>query len=398
MAAIEKYFVTLLGKGGSDLHLSAGVPPMVRKDGDLIPIEPAPISDAVLRAMILEILPPRNRQEYEEKNDTDFAYQIEGQGRFRVNAFVSCRGAGAVVRAIPARVRTADELGLPDAVRKLCELEKGLVLVTGPTGSGKSTTLAAMIDIVNSNRAGHILTLEDPVEFVHALKRCLINQREIGVHTRSFATALRAALREDPNVVLLGELRDLETTTIALETAETGHLVFGTLHTCSAVSTIDRLVDQFPANQHEQVRTMLASALKGVIAQNLVKKIGGGRVAAMEILISNQPVAANIREGKTHQLTSAMQMGAKQGMVLLNDSLLKLVMDKTVDPQMALQKATEKDDLLKKFQAAGLSVQAISPPPAAPSGPGASMPGARPAGPSGLGLGARKEIYARTHA
>ncbi len=398
MPAIEKYFVTLIEKGGSDLHLSAGVPPMVRKDGDLIPIEPAPISDAALRAMILEVLPPRNRQEYEEKNDTDFAYQIEGQGRFRINAFVSCRGAGAVVRAIPARVRTADELGLPEAIRKLCELEKGLVLVTGPTGSGKSTTLAAMIDLVNSTRAGHILTLEDPVEFVHAPKRCLINQREIGVHTRSFASALRAALREDPNVVLLGELRDLETTTIALETAETGHLVFGTLHTCSAVSTVDRLVDQFPANQHEQIRTLLASALKGVIAQNLVKRIGGGRVAAMEILISNTPIAANVREGKTHQLTSAMQMGAKQGMVLLNDSLLNLVMEKVVDPQVALQKATDKDDLLKKFHAVGLSVQALTAPPPGPGSTAAAMAGARPTGAGGLGLGARKESYARTHA
>ncbi len=368
MPAIEKYLLALLREKGSDLHLSVGCPPLIRKDGDIVPLEAGPLGGEELKAMILEVLPPRNRSEFEERQDTDFAHEIKGQGRFRMNVFVDTRGWGAVARAIPSRVLTADDLGLGEAVRKLCELEKGLVLVTGPTGSGKSTTLAAMIDLVNSSRPGHIITIEDPVEFVHASKKGLVNQREVGVHTRSFASALRAALREDPDVVLLGELRDLETTAIALETAETGHLVFGTLHTSSAVSTVDRLIDQFPAGQQDQIRTMLASSLRGVIAQVLLKKIGGGRAAAMEVLLSNPAVAANIREGKAHQLTSAMQMGMKQGMMLLNDALLKLVVTKTVDPREALKKAVDKEDLLKKFAAAGVSTGSARPGGTAPPG------------------------------
>jgi twitching motility protein PilT len=361
MAAIEKYLLGLLKEKGSDLHLSSGGPPLIRKDGDVMPLDSKPLEGEVLKAMLLEIMPPKNCTEFEERKDTDFAYEIRGQARFRVNVFMDTRGWGSVIRIIPARVVSADELGLCESARKLCELEKGLVLVTGPTGSGKSTTLAAMVDLVNSTRQGHIITIEDPVEFVHTSKSSLVNQREVGVHTRSFASALRAALREDPDVILLGELRDLETTAIALETAETGHLVFGTLHTSSAVSTIDRLIDQFPANQQEQVRTLLGASLRGVIAQVLLKKIGGGRVAAMEILLTNPAVQANIREGKTHQLTSAIQMGMKQGMILLNDALLKLVMSKVVAPQEALKKAIDKDDLQKKFQAAGIALAAIRP-------------------------------------
>jgi twitching motility protein PilT len=375
MPVIEKYLLGLLKEKGSDLHLSAGGPPLIRKDGDIVPLDPRPLGGEDLKAMLLEIMPPRNCAEFEERQDTDFAHEIRGQARFRVNVFMDTRGWGAVIRIIPARVVSADELGLCESIRKLCELEKGLVLVTGPTGSGKSTTLAAMVDLVNSTRPGHIITIEDPVEFVHASKLSLVNQREVGVHTRSFSSALRAALREDPDVVLLGELRDLETTAIALETAETGHLVFGTLHTTSAVSTIDRLIDQFPSNQQDQIRTLLGGALRGVIAQVLLKKIGGGRVAAMEILLSNPAVQANIREGKTHQLTSAIQMGMKQGMILLNDALLKLVMTKVVDPREALKKSIDKEDLQKKLQAAGVS-------PAA----------ARPAGPSPAG--ARREAPA----
>ena len=354
MPAIDKYLLSLLSMKGSDLHLSSGCPPMVRKDGDLNPLEPRTLSAEDIRALFDEVLPERNRAEFDERHDTDFAYAIADKGRFRVNVFMDCRGPGSAIRAIPSRVFTADELNLPGAVRQLCELEKGLVLVTGPTGSGKSTTLAAMIDLINTNRSGHILTIEDPVEFVHLNKRCLVNQREVGVHTRSFAAALRAALREDPNVVLLGELRDLETTAIALETAETGHLVFGTLHTSSAATTVDRMIDQFPAGQQEQVRTMLAAALRGVIAQTLVKRIGGGRLAALEILLGNPAVATLVREGKTHQLPSAIQMGMKQGMILLNDALLKLVVNKDVEPQAALAKAIDKDDLMKKLLAAGL--------------------------------------------
>jgi len=354
MAAIEKLLTELVRSGGSDLHLSAGCPPLIRKDGDLEPQGSEAIPDSVLQQMLLSILPDRNRAEFEELHDTDFAFELPETGRFRVNVFRDIRGCGSSIRAIPAEVRSADELGLGENIRKLCELEKGLVLVTGPTGSGKSTTLASMIDLINSSRPGHIITVEDPVEFKHTSKRCLVNQREVGIHTRSFAAALRAALREDPDVVLLGELRDLETTAIALETAETGHLVFGTLHTCSAVSTVDRLINQFPSNQQEQIRVMLASTLRGVIAQVLVKKIGGGRVAAMEILLNNPAVAANIRDGKTHQLTSAIQMGMKQGMILLNDALLKLVVARAVEPQNALFKAVDKDDLMKKLMAAGV--------------------------------------------
>jgi len=356
MPAIEKYLQGLVSMKGSDLHLSTGCPPMVRKDGDLAPFEPEPLGAEDLEAMLLEISTPKGRKDFETSSDADFSYEMEGVARFRINIYRDCRGPGATIRAIPARIRTAEELGLPEPVRQLCDMEKGLVLVTGPTGSGKSTTLAAMIDLINRSRPGHIITIEDPVEFIHPSQKCLVNQREVGPHTRSFAAALRAALREDPNVVLVGELRDLETTHIALETAETGHLVFGTLHTTSAATTVDRLIDQFPANQQEQVRTMLASALRGVIAQILVKKIGGGRAAALEILLMNQAIAANIREGKTHQITSAIQMGMKQGMILLNDSLLKLVVSKTVDPQVALSKAIDKEDLLKKFAAAGLAV------------------------------------------
>jgi twitching motility protein PilT len=359
MPAIEKYLLALVAQKGSDLHLSAGCPPMIRVDGDMRTLEPTTLESDQIQIMLEEILPPANRKEYEDTKDTDFAYQIPDTGRFRINAFADCRGAGAAIRAIPKRIRSVEELGLGEPLRRLCDLEKGLVLVTGPTGSGKSTTLAAMIDLINSTRPGHIITIEDPVEFIHASKRCLVNQREVGAHTRSFARALRAALREDPNVVLVGELRDLETTAIALETAETGHLVFGTLHTTSAASTVDRLIDQFPAGQQDQVRTLLAASLQGVIAQVLVKKIGGGRVA----------VSANVREGKTHQLTSAIQMGMKQGMILLNDSLLRLVVSKQVEAREALAKAVDKEDLMKKLAAAGITAgpATVRSPVAAPS-------------------------------
>jgi twitching motility protein PilT len=369
MPAIERYLQALLAMKGSDLHLSAGSPVLIRKDGEMVRFEPTVLDGPQVHSLLAEIMPERNRAEFAERHDTDFAYDTP-EARFRVNAFLDCRGPGSAIRAIPAKVKSAEELGLPEAVQKLCEYEKGLVLVTGPTGSGKSTTLAAMIDLINSTRAGHIITIEDPVEFIHTSKMCLVNQREVGVHTGSFASALRAALRQDPNVVLVGELRDLETTAIALETAETGHLVLGTLHTSSAASTVDRLIDQFPAGQQEQVRTLLASSLLGVVSQVLVKKNGGGRAAAMEILLTNQAVSANIREGKSHQLTSAIQMGMKQGMILLNDALLKLVAAKVVDPQVALSKAIDKDDLLKRLMASGLA-----------TAPAAPRPGSSPLGP-----------------
>ena len=271
-----------------------------------------------------------------------------------MNLFRDRNGVGAVLRQIPERIPSADDLGLPPAVRRLAHLPKGLVLVTGPTGSGKSTTLAALLDLVNRTRPDHVITIEDPIEFVHPSKRCMVNQRQVGEHTRSFARALRAALREDPDVVLVGEMRDLETTSIAIETAETGHLVFGTLHTTSAVGTIERLVNQFPADRQEQVRLMLADSLRAVVSQILLKRVGGGRVAAQEILVVNRAVANLIRENKTFQIPSIMQTAKKQGNVVLNEALLQLVVAGTVEPREAYLKAVEKEDLLGRYRTEGV--------------------------------------------
>jgi twitching motility protein PilT len=330
----------------SDLHLSAGVVPMIRQHGVMKPLSDADVlsSDHIL-LLCDEIAPAVNRQEFREVNDTDFAYEIEGVARFRVNLFRDRHGVCAVFRQIPTDILTMEQLGLPDCVRNLCALTKGLVVVTGPTGSGKSTTLAAMIDHINETRTDHIITIEDPIEFVHRNKRCLINQREVHTHTESFKRALRAALREDPDIVLVGEMRDLETIAIAIETAETGHLVFGTLHTTTAVSTVDRIIDQFPADRQEQVRMMLSESLKGVIAQTLCRRTEGGRVAAFEILLGIPAVANLIREGKTHQLASVMQTSRKLGMVTLNDSLVDLVRRRVIDENEALLRAIDKDGL-----------------------------------------------------
>ena len=294
--------------------------------------------------------PDRNRPEVLECGDTDFAYQIDGLCRFRCNLFKDRKGMGGVFRVIPSKILTVDDLNLSEHIRELCFLTKGLVLVTGPTGSGKSTTLCAMVDHINSSRKDHIITIEDPIEFVHPNRSCLINQREVHMHTAGFKPALRAALREDPDVVLVGEMRDLETVAIAIETAETGHLVFGTLHTSSAVSTVDRIIDQFPADQQAQIRIMLAESLKGVIAQVLCKKIGGGRVAALEVLMVNAAVSNLIREGKTFQIASIMQTGKARGNVLLNAALLELVKKKLVEPEEAYLKAIDKRGLLGSFQ------------------------------------------------
>ena len=267
--------------GASDLHMSCTMPPLVRKDGEMKPVPGFPVLTPELMLQLLyEICPEKNRKEFEERSDTDFAYAIEGLSRFRANMFRDRHGPGGVFRAIPFTILTPDKLGLPQKVLELCYLTKGLVVVTGPTGSGKSTTLATLIDHINQNRSDHIITIEDPIEFVHDNKRCLVNQREVHVHTRSFKDALRAALREDPDIVLVGEMRDLETVAIAVETAETGHLVFGTLHTTTAPSTVDRIIDQCPADRQEQIRTMLAGSLRGVVSQTLCKRIGGGRAAA----------------------------------------------------------------------------------------------------------------------
>ena len=344
---LDRMLRRLVELGGSDLHLTASCRPMLRLHGDMtvLPDAAMELTSEHILLMCEEIAPAANRREFREESDTDFAYEIAGVARFRANLFRDRRGVGAVFRQIPSRILSLDELGLPACVRTLCSLRKGLVLVTGPTGSGKSTTLAAIVDEINANRDEHVITIEDPIEFVHENKRCLVNQREVHSHTESFKRALRAALREDPDIVLVGELRDLETMAIAIETAETGHLVFGTLHTTTAVSTVDRLIDQFPPDRQEQVRVMLSESLKGVIAQILLKRREGGRVAAYEILLGVPAVANLIREGKTFQIPSIMQTNKRIGMQLLNDSLADLVRREVVGVDEALAKAADKDAL-----------------------------------------------------
>jgi twitching motility protein PilT len=353
---IEALLRQMCDVGASDLHISSAENPMFRVDGEMVLVEGAsPLSAEEIHVLLDPIVPERNREEYKDCHDTDFAHEIPGVARYRANLFADRKGPGAVFRVIPSKILTADQLGLPPAVRGLCQLSKGLVLVTGPTGSGKSTTLAAMVDLINKERREHIITIEDPVEFVHENQLCLVNQREVKTHTDSFKKALRAALREDPDIVLVGEMRDLETIAIAIETAETGHLVFGTLHTTTAVSTVDRIIDQFPSDTQAQIRTMLSESVKGVVSQTLLNKIGGGRVAALEILIVTPAISNLIREAKTFQIPSLMQTGKLLGMVLLNDSLLKLVKDKVVEPAEAYHKAIEKKGLLAGFKAAGIS-------------------------------------------
>jgi len=341
---IDSLFMAMCTAGASDLHLSCGMPPLVRKDGAMQPLDPsaAPLTPEAMTGLLDPIMPDKNRKEFAERHDSDFAYEITGLARFRANIFMDRRGPGAVFRIIPASILTAEQLGLSPAILQMCKLHKGLVLVTGPTGSGKSTTLCAMVDYINKNRDDHLITIEDPIEFVHENKRCLINQREVHTHTEGFKHALRAALREDPDIVLVGEMRDLETVAIAIETAETGHLVFGTLHTTTAASTVDRIIDQFPTDRQAQIRVMLSESLRGVIAQNLCKKTGGGRAAALEVLIVTPAVANLIREAKTFQIPSMMQVGKAVGMVMLNDALFDLVQKRLVAPEEAYSKAVDK--------------------------------------------------------
>ena len=335
----------------SDLHLSAATAPSVRLDGEMTPVPGCrAFSPGETEQLLLSIAPPRAREEFLRRHDADFAYEIEGVSRFRGNLFVDRKGIGGVFRAIPSTILTAESMGLSPEILELCKLPKGLVLVTGPTGSGKSTTLCALVDYINRTRADHIITIEDPIEFVHENKKCLVNQREVGDHTDSFKDALRAALREDPDVVLVGEMRDLETMAMAIETAETGHLVFGTLHTSSAHGTVDRIINQFPAERQSQIRMMLADGLKGVVSQMLCKKIGGGRAAAMEVMIASASISNLIREGKTFQIPSIMQSGKKFGMCLMNDSFLDLVKRQVVKPEDAYAKAVDKAALLGLFK------------------------------------------------
>jgi twitching motility protein PilT len=348
---MDELFATLFDMKASDLHLSVGSPPMVRHDGEMKALaDRAVLTAADTDRMLFPIAPARNREEFGRRNDTDFAYEVPGVARFRCNFFRDRKGMGGVFRVIPSKIMTAEEMNLSREILQLCSLPKGLVLVTGPTGSGKSTTLCALIDYINRNRTDHIITIEDPIEFVHENKKCLINQRQVGEHTDSFKDALRAALREDPDIVLVGEMRDLETVAIAIETAETGHLVFGTLHTSSAPSTVDRIIDQFPADRQGQIRVMLAESLKGVISQTLCKKIGGGRVPVMEILISTPSVSNLIREAKIFQLPSIMQTGKKYGMCLMNEGFTDLVKRKVVDPKEAYAKTMDKPGLINMFK------------------------------------------------
>lgn len=336
---IPELLALCVAQGASDLHLSAGLPPMLRVDGEIVRSELAVLEPQQVQAMLQGLMSEAQRAEFAATLDLDFSYELPGIGRFRVNAFHQSRGAAGVLRAIPAQVPSMEQLGMGEVFRQITALPHGLVLVTGPTGSGKSTTLAAMIDHLNQHRQQHILTIEDPIEFIHAPRECLINQREVLRDTRSFAAALRAALREDPDVILVGELRDLETIRLALTAAETGHLVFGTLHTTSAAKSIDRLVDVFPAQEKALVRSMLAESLQAVIAQVLVKRIGGGRVAAHEIMLGSPAIRNLIREDKVAQMYSAIQTGGAVGMRTLDMSLKALLNAGLISPEHAREKA-----------------------------------------------------------
>ena len=360
-AALEKLLRIQVSRGAADLHLRVGEPPIFRLGGDLLRLEgERPLTDEMVTAMMTSVMSDKSRAEFTSLWDTDFAYEIDGLSRFRVNVLRDRHGTAAVIRTIASTTVTVEQMGISPEVQALCQLTKGLVLVTGPTGSGKSTTLCALVDLINRTRSDHIITIEDPIEFVHQSKKCLITQRQVGVHTQSFKSALRAALREDPDIILVGELRDLETIAIALETAETGHLVFGTLHTSTAASTINRIVDQFPADRQDQIRIMLAESLKGVVSQTLCKKIGGGRVAAREILIVNKAVSALIREGKTVQIPNIIQTQRKLGMETLNDALLSLVKSRTIEPEEAYIKAVEKKEMSGKLRALGHNIDGVA--------------------------------------
>ncbi len=343
MAKIDAFFKLMHEQGASDLHLVAGSQPILRIRGDMERVKYDIMDNDLLRSMLYEITTEEKIKSFEETGDLDFAYEIPGLARYRANFFMQKNGIGAVFREIPSTILTAEQLGLPSVVKKLAMLNKGLVLVTGPTGSGKSTTLAAIINHANRNRRDHILTIEDPVEFVHQSQGCVINHREVGTHTQSFNIALRSALREDPDIILVGEMRDLETISLALEAAATGHLVFGTLHTQSAAKTVDRVIDVFPADQQPQIRTTLSESLKAVIAQTLFKRIDvKGRCAALEILICSYAVGNLIREGKTVQLSSVMQTGKQLGMQILDDSIMGLLQKHMISPEEAYMKCVQK--------------------------------------------------------
>ena len=343
MAKIDAFFKLMNEQGASDLHLTSGQPPALRIRGEIERVKYKVLDNDDLRSMLYEIAPEQKIKHFEETGDIDFGYEIPGLARYRANFFMQKNGVGAVFREIPSAIMTAEQLGLPEVVSKLATLPRGLVLVTGPTGSGKSTTLAAIVDVANRVRKDHIITVEDPIEFVHQSQGCIVNHREVGVHTDSFSTALRGALREDPDVILVGEMRDLETISLAVEAASTGHLVFSTLHTSSAYKTVDRVIEVFPSSEQPLIRSTLSDGLRAVIAQTLFKRIDRkGRVVALEILIANPAVRNLIREAKTHQIPSMIQTGKKYGMILLDDSIMDLYSKGMVSAEEAYAKANEK--------------------------------------------------------
>jgi twitching motility protein PilT len=351
---IAELLIYTLENKASDLHLTVGLPPAVRIHGEIEAMNYPPLVRELTHDLVYQIMNDSQKAKFEETHDLDFSLDFGDAGRFRVNAFMGHKGVGAVFRVIPSVIKSVEELGLPSIISKMADYERGLVLVTGPTGSGKSTTLAALIDQINASRRAHILTIEDPIEFVHPHKKCVVNQREVGPHTHSFANALRAALREDPDVILVGEMRDLETISLAVSAAETGHLVFGTLHTSSAAQTIDRIIDVFPAHQQAQIRAQLSESIRGVVAQTLLKTASGrGRAAAVEVLVSTPAVRNLIREGKTFQLPSVIQTGVKEGMQTIEQSLSELVLEGRVTQEEALIKAPDKEAFLKFMHEAG---------------------------------------------
>ena len=345
MAQLDKFLRFLVKEGGSDLHLVTDSPPLVRIDGDLQKMKLPPLDADQVKALFYEVIPDRNRKEYEATNDTDFCYEIEKLARFRTNIYRDLNGPAGAMRLIPFDIMTVEDLGLPQIIRDLPLLPKGIVMCTGPTGCGKSTTLAALVHHANTLRRDHLVTIEDPVEFVHKNINCVVTQREVGTHTESFKRALRASFREDPDIILVGEMRDLETTALAIQAAETGHLVFATVHTSTASSTVDRVIDQFPPDRQEQIRVMLSSTLKAVITQALCRRKVKGRIAAFEILYVHSAVANIIRERKTFQLPSIIQTGKKYGMCTMNESLMSLVEDEIIALEEAYQRSTEKQDM-----------------------------------------------------
>ena len=343
MAKIDAFFKLMNEQGASDLHLVSGQQPILRVRGEMERVKFDVLKNDELRAMLYEIAPEVKIKQFEETGDVDFGYEIPGMARYRANFFNQKYGCAAVFRQIPSKVLSAEQLGLPPILMKAAMLRKGLVLVTGPTGSGKSTTLAGIIDHANKNRKDHILTVEDPIEFVHESQGCIVNHREVGLHTKSFGAALRGALREDPDIILVGEMRDLETIRLAVEAAATGHLVFGTLHTTNAAKTVDRVIEVFPAEEQAQIRNTLSTSLRIVVAQNLFKRVDvKGRCAALEILVCNNAIANLIRDAKTFQIPSAMQTGKKLGMQTLDDAILDLLNKKWIAPEEAYEKAIDK--------------------------------------------------------